>query len=80
MLRTIFTFSKLIRTIRHLVGLACTAWTGVSREPDYDCHTITMTRFDSTLTHLLHYDALRYDIAESSIQHCTMTSGLTCRI
>ncbi len=24
-----------VTNIRHLVGLACTTWTGVSREPDY---------------------------------------------
>ena len=35
---------------------------------------------NSTLTYLLHYDALRYDIVEGLDRYYTMTSGLACTI
>ena len=52
MLRTLFTFQTNTKNVRHLVGLACTTWTGVSREPDYHVDDALY----STLTYLLHPD------------------------
>src|SRR6266436_9208821 len=46
----------------------------------YDRHAMNYDALDSTLTYLLHYDALRYDIAEGLDRYCTMTSGLACTI
>ncbi len=47
---------------RHSVGLACTTWTGVSREPAYDDDLTIL------LTYLLHYDALRLIIEDSRLR------------
>ena len=52
--------------IRHLVGLACTTWTRVSREPDY--YDDLYYNYDtprSTLTYLPHYDISRSVIART---------------
>ena len=54
MLRTILLFLT-DTNVRHLVGLACMAWTGVSREPDHHMYD----ELSSTLTYLLHYDVSR---------------------
>ena len=66
MLRTLFTFQTNMKNVRHLVGLACTTWTGVSREPDYYIDDTLYSTLTYLLTYLLHYDVLRLVIAKDS--------------
>ncbi len=73
LLRTLLTFQTDTKNARHLVGLACMTWTGVSREPDYYIDDALY----STLMYLLHYDILRLVIAKGlETRYYTVTSGL----
>ncbi len=71
-----FIFFESPTNVQHLVGLACTTWTGVSRELDYHIYDA----LHSTLTYLLHYDVLRFVMAKRlEAQYYTVTSGLLVR-
>src|SRR6266478_5984131 len=59
-------FIYLFTNARHLVGLACTTWTGVSREPD--SHDDLYYNYDmprSTMTYLPHHDVSRSVMARA---------------
>ncbi len=79
-LRTLFTFWTNTKNVRHLVGLACMAWTGVSREPDYYdwwrvvLHSDVLIDVPTPLWHT----TTRHGWGLET-QYYTMTSGLLVR-